>query len=184
MYNIYCAHTCSQALTHTQIHTHLTCLRTFTHTQSVDYRGISRSRKFEAYVRATAELKRVELTNMSRWVLYTYKLKFSAGKVYMLEYELTVLPPPRDEKIAFFINIYNALVVHAFVVQGPPSTLWKRFRVCAKLEQLSLGSVSWALLPRLSVRLHVHIYVHVHTHTHTVLQPGELHHWWPCVLSQ
>ncbi len=35
----------------------------------------------------------------------------------------------RDEKVSFFINVYNALVVHAFVVQGPPNNLWKRFRV-------------------------------------------------------
>ena len=36
------------------------------HPQAVDYRGISQSSKFEAYVRATAELKRVDLTNLSR----------------------------------------------------------------------------------------------------------------------
>lgn len=53
------------------------------------------------YVRATAELKRVDLTSLSR-----------------------------EEKIALFINVYNALVIHAFVVQGPPNTLWKRYKVC------------------------------------------------------
>ena len=68
--------------------------------KAVDYRGISQSKKFEVYVRATAELKRVDLTSLSR-----------------------------HEKIALFINIYNALVIHAFVVQGPPNTLWKRYRV-------------------------------------------------------
>ena len=72
----------------------------FDHLQHVDYRGISQSKKFEAYVRATAELKRVDLSTMNR-----------------------------EEKVAFFINIYNALVVHAFVVQGPPTNLWKRFLV-------------------------------------------------------
>ncbi len=68
--------------------------------QAVDYHGISLSRKFEVYVRATAELKRVDLMNVTR-----------------------------NEKVAFFINVYNALVIHAFVVQGPPNNLWKRFRV-------------------------------------------------------
>lgn len=52
------------------------------------------------YVRATAELKRVDLMVLTR-----------------------------HQKIALFINIYNALVIHAFVVQGPPTSLWKRFKV-------------------------------------------------------
>ncbi|XP_064382280.1 uncharacterized protein LOC135331148 [Halichondria panicea] len=66
---------------------------------AVDYRGISASKKFERYVHATAELKRVDLSSLSR-----------------------------EEKLAFFINMYNALVIHAFVVQGPPNNMWKRFR--------------------------------------------------------
>jgi glutaredoxin len=66
---------------------------------SVDYRGISNSHKFEAYMRATAELKRVDLLNLSY-----------------------------DDKTTFFINIYNALVIHAFVVQGPPTNNLKRYR--------------------------------------------------------
>ena len=37
----------------------------------------------------------------------------------------------REEKIAFFINIYNALVIHANIVRGPPSNLWQRYKVKA-----------------------------------------------------
>ena len=70
------------------------------HIQWVDYRGISKSHKFEAYVRATAELKRVDLLSLSV-----------------------------EEKIAFFLNVYNALVVHGFVVLGPPTNHLKRYRV-------------------------------------------------------
>ena len=51
-------------------------------------------------MRATAELKRVDLLSLTK-----------------------------HEKIALFINIYNALVIHAFVVQGPPTSLWKRYKV-------------------------------------------------------
>ena len=36
----------------------------------------------------------------------------------------------REEKTAFFINVYNALVIHANVVRGPPSNLWQRYKVC------------------------------------------------------
>ena len=34
-----------------------------------------------------------------------------------------------DESKAFFINIYNALVIHATVMNGPPSNWFSRFRV-------------------------------------------------------
>lgn len=78
----------------------------------VDYRGISRSKKFEVYVRATAELKRVDLTSLSR-----------------------------EEKIALFINVYNALVIHAFVVQGPPNTLWKRYKFFNSVSYIIGGRV-------------------------------------------
>jgi hypothetical protein len=29
-------------------------------------------------------------------------------------------------KIAFFVNLYNALVIHGFVVVGPPTNLYQR----------------------------------------------------------
>lgn len=35
----------------------------------------------------------------------------------------------QDESKAFFINIYNALVIHATAVNGPPSNWFSRLRV-------------------------------------------------------
>ena len=32
----------------------------------------------------------------------------------------------REEKLAFFINIYNALVIHGTVEKGKPTNLWQR----------------------------------------------------------
>ena len=61
---------------------------------------MSRSPKFEEYVKATGELKRVDVSS------------------------LTV-----NQKKAFFVNIYNALVIHAFVVKGPPTNTWGRLKV-------------------------------------------------------
>ena len=58
------------------------------------------SPEFEGYVKHTAELKRVQLDDM-----------------------------PRAEKLSFFINVYNAMVIHANVVNGPPVTLWQRYKV-------------------------------------------------------
>ncbi len=34
-----------------------------------------------------------------------------------------------EEKLAFFINVYNALIIHATVKIGPPTNLWQRYKV-------------------------------------------------------
>lgn len=68
--------------------------------QAVDYKGISGSSEFQSYLRLTKELQRVKILDASR-----------------------------EEKLAFFINIYNALVIHANIVLGPPVNLWQRYKV-------------------------------------------------------
>lgn len=68
--------------------------------QKVNYKGISTSSEFDVYKTKTKELQRVQVTTASR-----------------------------EEKLAFFINIYNALVIHANVVLGPPKGLWQRYKV-------------------------------------------------------
>lgn len=67
--------------------------------KGVDYKGMAESSEFLAYIKHTAELQRVKLEGMTR-----------------------------EETLAFFINIYNALVIHANVVRGPPVTLWQRYK--------------------------------------------------------
>ena len=67
--------------------------------KGVDYKAMKSSAEFQAYVKHTGELKRVKLENM-----------------------------PRAEKLSFFINVYNALVIHANVVNGPPVSLWQRYK--------------------------------------------------------
>ena len=71
--------------------------------QGVDYGSMAHSDEFLAYIKHTAELQRVKLEGMTR-----------------------------EETLAFFINIYNALVIHANVVRGPPVTLWQRYKVTAQ----------------------------------------------------
>ena len=58
----------------------------------VDYAAMAESPAFEAYVDATAELQTVDLRELKR-----------------------------DEKIAFFINVYNAMIVHVTCAVGPPT---------------------------------------------------------------
>ncbi|XP_068755580.1 uncharacterized protein [Montipora capricornis] len=67
--------------------------------KGVDYDAMGQSPEFKAYIKHTAELQRVKLEGMTR-----------------------------EETLAFFINIYNALVIHANVVRGPPVNLWQRYK--------------------------------------------------------
>ncbi|GAQ80261.1 hypothetical protein KFL_000500130 [Klebsormidium nitens] len=65
--------------------------------KSVSYSQLAASPTYAAYREATEELQRVDLYSMSR-----------------------------QEKMAFFINVYNALVVHGFVAEGTPSSFFDR----------------------------------------------------------
>lgn len=47
---------------------------------------------------------------------------------------MNVVDASGDEKVAFFINIYNALVIHANVAFGPPVNLWQRYKVRELIE--------------------------------------------------
>ncbi|XP_038057106.1 uncharacterized protein LOC119728784 isoform X2 [Patiria miniata] len=67
--------------------------------KGVDYHGMKDSPKFQQYVKHTAELIRVDIAAATR-----------------------------EEKLAFFINVYNALVIHANVQEGPPTNIWQRYK--------------------------------------------------------
>ena len=45
----------------------------------------------------------------------------------------------RDERMAFFINIYNALVVHAMALFGPAESTIKRCAACSPSFASLLG---------------------------------------------
>lgn len=68
--------------------------------QSVDYKSMSVNPAFERYAELAIQLQRVELLSLSR-----------------------------EEKLAFFINIYNALVIHGYLRLGAPTNMWQRYRV-------------------------------------------------------
>lgn len=68
--------------------------------QKVDYKGLEECEDFGKYVSLTKELVRLQVEELTR-----------------------------EQKLAFFINIYNALVIHAFIVRGPPSNMWQRYKV-------------------------------------------------------
>ncbi|XP_024010404.1 uncharacterized protein LOC18014673 [Eutrema salsugineum] len=57
----------------------------------VDYRSIHGSEEFARYLRIIQELHRIELEDM-----------------------------PREEKLAFFVNLYNMMAIHAILVWGHP----------------------------------------------------------------
>lgn len=68
--------------------------------QSVDYKALSQSPCFKRYCELAVQLQHVELLSLSR-----------------------------EEKLAFFINIYNALVIHGNLRLGFPKNMWQRYRV-------------------------------------------------------
>ncbi|XP_041359052.1 uncharacterized protein LOC121375589 [Gigantopelta aegis] len=83
--------------------------------KKVDYKGIGASVEFKHYVRLTKELQRVQIASSSR-----------------------------EEKLAFFINIYNALVIHANIVRGPPDNLWQRYKFFHTVKYI-IGGYAYSL---------------------------------------
>ncbi|KAM4609142.1 uncharacterized protein ACJ7VT_014969 [Polymixia lowei] len=78
----------------------------------VDYKGMSMSPVFERYCELAVQLQRVELLSLSR-----------------------------EEKLAFFINIYNALVIHGYLRLGAPTNMWQRYRFFNYVSYLIGGEV-------------------------------------------
>jgi len=83
--------------------------------KKVDYKSIAKDEKFKLYATKTAELQRVNVEEATR-----------------------------EEKLAFFINIYNALVIHAFVVVGPPANLWQRYKFFNTVSYI-IGGYTYSL---------------------------------------
>ncbi|XP_028249819.1 uncharacterized protein LOC114426538 isoform X2 [Parambassis ranga] len=80
--------------------------------KSVDYKGMSVNPAFERYCELAIQLQRVELLSLSR-----------------------------EEKLAFFINIYNALVIHGYLRLGAPTNMWQRYRFFNYVSYLIGGEV-------------------------------------------
>ncbi|KAF7666775.1 hypothetical protein LDENG_00090810 [Lucifuga dentata] len=80
--------------------------------KSVDYKGMSANPVFERYCELAIQLQRVELLSLSR-----------------------------EEKLSFFINIYNALVIHGYLRLGAPTNMWQRYRFFNYVSYLIGGEV-------------------------------------------
>lgn len=65
----------------------------------MNYEAIAEDEDFERYVALSKELQRVDFTLCTR-----------------------------EEKIALFVNVYNALVIHATVKAGAPTNMWLRWK--------------------------------------------------------
>ncbi|KAL6573321.1 hypothetical protein OROHE_001780 [Orobanche hederae] len=77
----------------------------------VDYRSIHGSEEFARYLRIVEELQRVELFEM-----------------------------PREEKLSFFINLYNMMAIHAILVWGHPSRAFERRKFFGDFKYVIGGS--------------------------------------------
>lgn len=80
--------------------------------KTVDYKAVRRSPYYERYCELAVQLQRVELMSLNH-----------------------------EEKLAFFINIYNALVIHGNLRRGFPKTLWQRYRFFNYVSYLIGGEV-------------------------------------------
>lgn len=80
--------------------------------KSVDYKAMSRNPVFERYCEMAVQLQRVELLSLSR-----------------------------EEKLAFFINTYNALVIHGNLRLGFPTNMWQRYKFFNYASYLIGGEV-------------------------------------------
>ncbi|KAL8573984.1 hypothetical protein ACOMHN_029431 [Nucella lapillus] len=81
----------------------------------VDYKGMKNSLEFEHYRRMAQELQRVSMVGLSR-----------------------------EQTLAFFINIYNAMVMHGHIDRGPPTTLWQRYKFFNTVKYL-IGGFEYSL---------------------------------------
>ena len=74
----------------------------FVQMQSVDYEAMAKSEAFKAYSELACELQRCDLDTLDL-----------------------------RQRTAFFINIYNVLVMHATTQYDSPKTSWDRYKVRA-----------------------------------------------------
>ncbi|KAL2317743.1 hypothetical protein Fmac_031619 [Flemingia macrophylla] len=81
----------------------------------VDYRSIHGSEEFARYLRTVEELQRGEI-----WAL------------------------SREEKLAFFINLYNMMTIHAILVRGHPSGVLERRKLFADFKYV-IGASTYSL---------------------------------------
>ena len=86
--------------------------------RDVDYAGMRGSPEFAAYVEATGELQVVDLYALSK-----------------------------EERTAFFINVYNALVVHVTAAVGPPGGFLDRLTFFARYTYDIAGGAPLRLRP-------------------------------------
>ena len=68
--------------------------------RKVNYEKLKASDEFKKYKKLVSQLVRVQIENASR-----------------------------EAKIAFFVNVYNALAIHGLIERGPPRNMWQRYLV-------------------------------------------------------
>ena len=83
--------------------------------KSVNYKGIKESQMFETYKAMARELQRVDLKELSK-----------------------------EGKLSFFINIYNALVIHGNIERGTPTNTYQRYKFFSTVSY-NIGGLVFSL---------------------------------------
>ncbi|XP_043928079.1 uncharacterized protein LOC122802493 isoform X2 [Protopterus annectens] len=80
--------------------------------KTVDYKAMRNSEAFESYCELAVLLQQVDLKSLTK-----------------------------EEKLAFFINVYNALVIHGQIQMGTPKNVWQRYKFFNCVSYLIGGQV-------------------------------------------
>jgi len=81
----------------------------------VDYKGMSTSPLWDKFKTLVTQLQRIEIASLSS-----------------------------DERLAFFINIYNVLVIHGIVERGVPTSMYSRYKFFSSVSYM-IGGLSYSL---------------------------------------
>ncbi|XP_078264722.1 uncharacterized protein LOC144598454 [Rhinoraja longicauda] len=80
--------------------------------KSVDYKSMGANPVFEEYCQHATNLQHVDICSLNR-----------------------------NERLAFFINVYNTLVIHGNIKKGPPKNAWQRYRFFTSISYEIGGSI-------------------------------------------
>ncbi len=87
--------------------------------RKVDFRALAASAEFLKFEKASSELQRVITPPLQ--ILASCSLQYSLWILTLLiQVDLTKLS--YEERLAFFVNVYNTLVIHGYVVTGFPES--------------------------------------------------------------
>ncbi|GCB69904.1 uncharacterized protein [Scyliorhinus torazame] len=112
---------------------------------TAEYNAVSASKHSEAMRDLTLKLFSEHITPDGKLVDYKSMLRSPAFEEYCklatLLQRLDIGSLTRKQKLAFFINVYNALVIHGNIKQGAPKNTWQRYKFFNSVSYVIGGEI-------------------------------------------